>query len=72
MKQSSEDIQQSIHAIANALHNAYQTLENIELCIKGDPEFCFKAIHATKGERDLAYESISKLKLRLREIGVYE
>ena len=72
MKRDNVDIQQKIHMISNALHNAYETLENIELSMKSDPEFCVKAIRATKGERDLAFESISKLKLLLREIGVYE
>ena len=72
MKPISKEVQQSIHTISNALHNAYETLENIELSMNSDPEFCVKAIRATKNERDHAFESISKLKLRLREIGMYE
>lgn len=72
MKQGSKEVEQNLHLISNALHNAYETLENIELTMGSDPEFCIKAIKATKSERDIAFESISKLKKRLREIGVYE
>ena len=72
MKQASNKVQKNLHNISNALHNAYETLENIELSLSNDPEFCIKAIRATKEERDRAFESISQLKLRLKEIGVYE
>lgn len=72
MKQATNEVQTNIHNISNALHNAYETLENIELSMGNDPDFCINAIRATKEERDRAFESISRLKLRLREMGIYE
>ena len=71
MKSVANGVQKNLHDISNALHNAYETLENIELSMTSDPDFCVKAIRATKDERDHAFESIAQLKLRLREIGVY-
>ena len=71
MNSADSKIQKNLHDISNALHNAYETLENVELSMDSDPKFCVKAIRATKEERDLAFQSISQLKLQLRELGIY-
>lgn len=72
MKHKSSELQKNLHDISNALHNAYETLENIELTMNDDPEFCRKAIKATKNERDKAFACIAHLKQSLREMGAYE
>lgn len=71
MKQSS-DIKKHIHAISNVLHNAYETLENIELCIDNDRDFCLNAIAATKKEREEAFDAIENLRRSLKNRGIYE
>ena len=70
--QTSSEIRKSIHDIANALHNAYETLDNVEVSLDDDREFCVKAIQAAKEERQRAFACIAHLRAYLKEQGAYE
>ena len=72
MKKPTNEIKKNLHDLSNALHNAYETLENVELFMGSDPDFCAKALKAVREERGQAFESISQLRRKLQEIGIYE
>lgn len=72
MKTSSRELKKDLHDLANALHNAYETLENVELSINDDPEFCKRVIQITKLERDSVYASMDHLRKILKEMNIYE
>ncbi len=69
--ESRDKIKKNIHDISNAIHNLYETLENIELSFNDDPGFCLQVIRATKAEREKASQSIRSLKKQLKDYGIY-
>ena len=67
-----ENIGKLIHYISNVIHNNYETLENIELSLDTDKEYCLEAIKASKEERTQAFIAFEKLKTSLKEAGLNE
>jgi hypothetical protein len=71
MTSTKEAMKKNIHDISGAIHNLYETLENVSLSLDSDPTFCEEVIRATLLEREAVLASLAHLKKSLKESKLY-
>lgn len=63
-----DELRKHLHGVSNGLQASFDALENIEVSLFNDVEYCKEVIKLSKSEKLKAFEHMEKLRILIRSL----